>query len=76
MDCVKTFIPVVKPATIRVVLSLALTNAWSIHQLYVQNTFLHGHLNETAYMHQPMGFHDKTHLDYLYRLKKSLYGLK
>ena len=31
IDCDETFSPVVKPATIRVVLSLALSRNWAIH---------------------------------------------
>ncbi|GJY57569.1 ribonuclease H-like domain-containing protein [Tanacetum coccineum] len=38
--------PVVKPATIRTVLNLAVSHQWPIHQLDVKNTFLHGHLTE------------------------------
>ncbi|GJY54843.1 ribonuclease H-like domain-containing protein [Tanacetum coccineum] len=67
---------VVKPATIRTVLSLAVSRQWPIHQLDVKNAFLHGHLTETAYMHQPPGFIDSAHFDYVCLLKKSLYGLK
>ncbi|GJV39609.1 ribonuclease H-like domain-containing protein [Tanacetum coccineum] len=44
--------PTVKPATIRNVLSLAVSRNWLIHQLDVKNAFLHGHLSETVYMHQ------------------------
>nr|GEX73947.1 copia protein [Tanacetum cinerariifolium] len=74
--CTETFSPVVKPATIWVVLTLAVLKSWSIHQLDEKNAFLHGHLHETVYIHQPMGFRDPVHPDYVCLLKKSLYGLK
>ncbi|GJU75703.1 ribonuclease H-like domain-containing protein [Tanacetum coccineum] len=76
IDCDETFSPVVKPATIRTVLSLAVSRQWPIHQLDVKNAFLHGHLTETVYMHQPPGFTDSAHSDYVCLLQKSLYGLK
>ncbi|GAU50542.1 hypothetical protein TSUD_409860, partial [Trifolium subterraneum] len=76
VDCDETFSPVVKPATIRTVLTIALSKSWHIHQLDVQNAFLHGDLDETVYMHHPLGFRNANHPDYVCRLKKSLYGLK
>ena len=76
IDCGKTFSVVVKPATIWTVLSLSLSKAWPIHQLDVKNAFLHGELQETIYMQQPLGYRDRTHLDYVCLLSKSLYGLK
>ncbi|GJR02209.1 ribonuclease H-like domain-containing protein [Tanacetum coccineum] len=76
IDCDKTFSPVVKPATIRTVLSLALTRHWPIHQLDVKNAFLNGDLSETIYMHQPLGFVDPRCPYHVCRLQRSLYGLK
>ena len=76
MDYDETFSPVVKPATVRTVLSLALSRSWHVHQLDVKNAFLHGTLSETVYCSQPAGFVDLSHPDMVFRPNKSLYGLK
>ncbi|GJT78410.1 zinc finger BED domain-containing protein DAYSLEEPER [Tanacetum coccineum] len=42
-------------------LSIAVCHNWLIHQLDVKNAFVHGHLSETVYLHQPLSFrHSKT----------------
>ena len=69
IDCGKTFSVVVKPATIWTVLSLSLSKAWPIHQLDVKNDFLYGELQETVYLHQPLGYRDRTHPDYVFLLR-------
>ncbi|GKE11872.1 ribonuclease H-like domain-containing protein, partial [Tanacetum coccineum] len=76
IDVDETFSPVVKPATIRTVLSLAISRHWPVHQLDVKNAFLNGYLSETVYMQQPPGFRDSQHPDYVCLLQRSLYGLK
>ncbi|GKA45471.1 ribonuclease H-like domain-containing protein [Tanacetum coccineum] len=53
IDYDDTFSPVVKPATIRIVLSLSLSRGWHVHQLDVKNSFLNEDLSETVYMYQP-----------------------
>ncbi|GJY65645.1 ribonuclease H-like domain-containing protein [Tanacetum coccineum] len=67
VDVDETFSSVVKLGTIRTVLSLAASRHWPIHQLDVKNAFLHGDLSETVYMHQPPGFRDSAHPDYIIR---------
>nr|GEX56333.1 ribonuclease H-like domain-containing protein [Tanacetum cinerariifolium] len=76
VDVDETFSPVVKPGTIRTVLSLAISRHWPVHQLDVKNAFLHGDLAETVYMHQPLGFQDLEHPNYVCLLQRSLYGLE
>jgi hypothetical protein len=46
LDYEDTFSPVVKAATIRIILALVVSNGWSLWQLDVQNVFLHGVLKE------------------------------
>ncbi|GJS20782.1 ribonuclease H-like domain-containing protein [Tanacetum coccineum] len=76
VDVDETFSLVVKPGTIRTVLSLAASRHWLIHQLDVKNVFLHGDLSKIVFMHQPPGFQDSFHPDYVCLLQRSLYGLK
>ncbi|GKD54287.1 ribonuclease H-like domain-containing protein [Tanacetum coccineum] len=70
IDVDETFSLVVKPCTIQTVLSLATSQYWSVHQLDVKNAFLHGDLSETVYMHQPPGFRDSAHPDYVCLLQR------
>lgn len=65
-----------KHFTIRVMLVLAVTFGWHIHQIDMHNAFLNGKLQEEVYMTQPWGFVDANRPDYMCKLNKALYELK
>ena len=76
LDFGETFSPVIKHTTIRMIFSLAVTLGWKMRQLDVKNAFLHGFLKEEVFMEQPLGFINEDLPNHVYKLNRSLYGLK
>ena len=74
-DYKHTFSHVAKLSIVRIFIALATAKGWPLHQLDINNAFLHGFLDEEVYMHPPAGY-DKAQPSEVCKLERSLYGLK
>lgn len=76
IDYKETFPPVSSKDSFRIIMALIAHYDLELHQMDVKTTFLNGDLYEEVYMQQPEGLieNGKEHL--VYKLKKSIYGLK
>ncbi|XP_060185890.1 uncharacterized protein LOC132615322 [Lycium barbarum] len=68
VDYEETFVPVAKMTTVRIIISIATSQNWSLHQIDVKNTFLHGDLKEDIYMKPPPSLFASPTLDSKYDL--------
>nr|GFB34774.1 retrotransposon protein, putative, Ty1-copia subclass [Tanacetum cinerariifolium] len=76
IDFEESFALVARMEAIRIFLVYAAHKSFTVFQMDVKTTFLHGSLKEDVYVCQPKGFIDADHLSHVYKLKKALYGLK
>nr|GEW66834.1 retrovirus-related Pol polyprotein from transposon TNT 1-94 [Tanacetum cinerariifolium] len=76
IDFEEFFAPVARMEAFRIFLAYAAHKSFTVFQMDVKTTFLHGTLKEDMYMCQPEGFIDADHPSHVFKLKKALYGLK
>ena len=76
IDYDEVFAPVARMETIRLLISLAAHNGWSIYQMDVKSAFLNGVLEEEVFVEQPLGFVKRGMEGKVLKLRKALYGLK
>ncbi|KAK0589611.1 hypothetical protein LWI29_016288 [Acer saccharum] len=76
VDYQETFSPTAKIISVRCLLALAAAHGWSLHQMDVNNAFLHGDLAKEIYMSPPPGLRRQREENMVCLLHKSLYGLK
>ena len=74
LDYKDHFFPIAKLVMVCLLVVVAITKAWPIHQVDINNSFLHDHLDEEVYLIPPNGYYVAPGKVYL--LKQSLYGLK
>lgn len=75
-DYDKIFSPIARIETIRLFMALGTQRRWRLYQLDVKTTFLNGELKEEVFVYQPEGFIISGEEDKVYKLRKSLYGLR
>ena len=76
IDYEETFSPVVRFASIRLILAIVAHLDLELHQMDVKTAFLNGELDEEIHMQQPVGFITKDQERKVCKLLKSIYGLK
>ncbi|WRX21874.1 Reverse transcriptase [Theobroma cacao] len=76
VDYGKTFAPVARYDTIKLLLALAAALKWNVYHLDIKSAFLNGILEKEIYIDQPEGFELLSRENKVYKLHKTLYGLK
>jgi hypothetical protein len=76
LDFEETYAPITRLEAIRILLADACAHNIKLYQIDVNSAFLNGYINEEVYVEQPSSFKDDKKPNHVYKLKKTLYGLK
>lgn len=72
----ETFAPVARFTSIRVMMAISAIKGLDLYQLDITMAYTYGELNEEIYMEQAEHFKIPDKPNHVYRLRKSIYGLK
>jgi hypothetical protein len=72
----ETFAPVAHLEAIGILLAFFMDKGFKLHQMDVKSAFLNGVLEEEVYVRQPPGFESEKYPNWVYKLRKAIYGLK
>ena len=61
---------------IRLLLTFACIMDFKLYQMNVKSIFLNSIIKEKVYVEQSLGFEDHEHLNHIFKLNKTFYGLK
>ena len=61
VDYGETFSPVIRYESVRILLAVAASKSFMVHQMNVSTAFLHGDIDKEVFMKQPPGFADEKH---------------
>nr|GEW62282.1 DNA-directed DNA polymerase [Tanacetum cinerariifolium] len=76
IDYEETFSPVADIRAIGILIAITAYYDYEIWQMDVKTAILNGYLYEEVYMEQPEGFVNSKYSNRVYKLKRSIYGLK
>ena len=76
IDFDETFAPVTRLESIRMLLAFTCHKDFILFQMDVKSTFLNGYIMEEVYVKQSPGFENEKFPNHVYKLFKTLYGLK
>ncbi|KAF2349911.1 Reverse transcriptase RNA-dependent DNA polymerase [Trinorchestia longiramus] len=78
VDFTETFSPTARLTSVRMLMDIAVQRSYIVHQMDVCTAYLHAKIDCNIFVEQPEGLIelDKNGKKLVYKLKKSLYGLK
>jgi hypothetical protein len=75
VDYGESFSPIMRLKSLRTLLALAALRDFDIMQFDITSAYLHGTLREDVWMEQPDGYVEPGREDWVWKLRKGLYGL-